>query len=176
MESLRELDAPEDVLRNLEMISKGVQSHKAEIDDLETLMSLDNMSLPGEHEVKKMKKMEKGRNPDHFLVCARCNSLKSQSKLIETKLPVFEAGRPLNLSEHVLSFNRANIVQTVFKQIYSRSIIIYVIDITNFEGSQIEEIYDLINKGKHRVLIVVNKIDAIPHSFKVQQLQQWVKK
>lgn len=134
-------------------------------------MMLDShVSLPSEKEVKKMTKNQKGRNPDHFLVCSRCNNLKSQSKLIETQLPVFEAGRALNLSEHVLSFNRENIIQTVFKQIYSRSIIIYVIDITNFEGSQIEEIYDLINKGKHRVLVVVNKIDAIPHHFKVQRL------
>jgi ribosome biogenesis GTPase A len=53
---------------------------------------------------------------------------------------------------------------------------VYVIDITNFEGSQIEEIYTLINKGKHRVLVVVNKIDALPKGFKVSNLQLWVKR
>jgi ribosome biogenesis GTPase A len=67
-------------------------------------------------------------------------------------------------------------VRNVFKQIYSRSIIIYVIDITNFEGSQIEEIYSLINKDKHRVLVVVNKIDALPKGFSVPNLQLWVKR
>ena len=51
-----------------------------------------------------------------------------------------------------------------------------MIDITNFEGSQIEEIYDLINNSKHRVLIIVNKIDALPKGFTVERLQLWVKR
>ena len=51
-----------------------------------------------------------------------------------------------------------------------------MIDITNFEGSQIEEIYQLINSGSHRVLVVVNKIDALPKGFKVSSLQLWVKR
>jgi len=76
----------------------------------------------------------------------------------------------VKLSDHVAAFNRKEIVRGIFKQIYARSIIIYVIDITNFEGSQIEEIYDLINKKKCRVLIVVNKIDALPNEFKVKNL------
>ena len=76
----------------------------------------------------------------------------------------------MKLSDHVAAFNRKEIVRGIFKQIYARSIIIYVIDITNFEGSQIEEIYDLINKKKCRVLIVVNKIDALPNEFKVKNL------
>jgi len=46
----------------------------------------------------------------------------------------------------------------------------YVIDITNFEGSQIDEIYELINRKKCRVLIIVNKIDALPNEFKVSNL------
>ena len=53
---------------------------------------------------------------------------------------------------------------------YSRSILIYVLDITNFEGSQIDEIYKLINDKKHRVLVVVNKIDALPLGFAVRNL------
>ena len=80
------------------------------------------------------------------------------------------AGQAVKLADHVVQFNRGEIVRNIFKQIYSRSIIIYVIDITNFEGSQIEEIYNLINSGKHRVLVVVNKIDALPTGFKVQSL------
>lgn len=51
-----------------------------------------------------------------------------------------------------------------------------MIDITNFEGSQIEEIYNLINSGKHKVLVVVNKIDALPKGFTVERLQLWVKR
>ena len=51
-----------------------------------------------------------------------------------------------------------------------------MVDITNFEGSQIEEIYELINSGRHRVMVVVNKIDALPKGFTVSRLQLWVKR
>jgi ribosome biogenesis GTPase A len=51
-----------------------------------------------------------------------------------------------------------------------------VIDIINFEGSQIDEIYELINSGKHRVLVVINKIDALPLGFNTRGLQLWVKR
>ena len=112
------------------------------------------------------------RKPDQSLVCNRCHLLKSQRRLLEYDPPdqteQLAAGRAVKLADHVASFNRAQIIKNIFKQIYSRSIIIYVIDITNFEGSQIEEIYQLINSGKHRVLVVVNKIDALPKGFKVQ--------
>mmetsp|Transcript_15942 Transcript_15942/g.24658 ORF Transcript_15942/g.24658 Transcript_15942/m.24658 type:complete len:199 (-) Transcript_15942:512-1108(-) len=52
----------------------------------------------------------------------------------------------------------------------------YVLDITNFEGSSIDEVFELINKGRHRVIFVINKIDAIPTGFKMHQLQMWAKK
>ena len=64
----------------------------------------------------------------------------------------------------------------MFAKIYGRSIVLYVLDITNFEGSQIEEIYDLINNKRHRVIVVVNKIDALPKGFNIQKLQLWVKR
>ena len=104
------------------------------------------------------------------LNCNRCHQLRTQNNLIKIEEKKFEPGIPLKLSDYVTQFDRGNIIRNVFKQIYSRSIIIYVIDITNFEGSQIEEIYSLINKGKHRVLVVVNKIDALPKGFKVSNL------
>jgi hypothetical protein len=72
------------------------------------------------------------------LICQRCHSLKSHNKLLDfdmSRKNEFKAGVPLKLSEYVASFNRKEIIRNVFKQIYSRSIIVYVIDITNFEGS-----------------------------------------
>ena len=97
--------------------------------------------------------------------------MKNFNTLINTEKPnTFVHGVPLKLSDHVANFDRDEILKNIFKQIYSRSIIIYVIDITNFEGSQIEEIYKLVNSGKHRLLVVVNKIDALPKGFKVKPL------
>lgn len=85
-------------------------------------------------------------------------------------------GQPTNLSDHVTAFDREALMQSMFRQIYGRSIILYVLDITNFEGSQIDEIYDLINQKRHRVIVVVNKIDALPKGFTVERLQLWVKR
>lgn len=34
----------------------------------------------------------------------------------------------------------------------------------------------MINENKHKVLIVVNKIDALPLGFAVKNLQLWVKR
>ena len=70
----------------------------------------------------------------------------------------------------VTSFDRDALVKGLFAKIYGRSIVLYVLDITNFEGSQIEEIYDLINNKRHRVIVVVNKIDALPKGFNIQKL------
>ena len=61
-------------------------------------------------------------------------------------------------------------------KIYSRSIIIYVIDMANFEASIVPEIFEMIEKKHHRVIVVANKIDAIPQGFKVDSLQLWVKR
>lgn len=61
-------------------------------------------------------------------------------------------------------------------KIYSRSIIIYVCDAANFEASIVPEIFDMIEKDRHRVLVVFNKIDTLPKGFKIDTLQNWVKR
>ena len=79
------------------------------------------------------------------------------------------------LAARVASSDRKEILHQICKQVYHGSIIIYVLDITNFEGSEVQEFYQLINQKKCRVLFIANKIDALPDSFKVRNLQQWVK-
>ena len=53
---------------------------------------------------------------------------------------------------------------------YYKSIVIKVIDMANFEGSQIPEIFENVNKKKHKLIIVCNKIDALPKGFSVDRL------
>ena len=115
------------------------------------------------------------RKPEGSLVCKRCVELKGQNKLIHYNPLDQKPGGKFqtqvsNLSSHVTSFDRPKIINDIFKQIYAQSIILYVIDILNFEGSQIQEIYDLINEKHCRVLIIVNKIDALPNSFKTRAI------
>lgn len=61
-------------------------------------------------------------------------------------------------------------------KIYSRSIILYVCDAANFEASIVPEVFRMIEKEKHRVVIVLNKIDALPKGFKLDTLHNWVKR
>jgi ribosome biogenesis GTPase A len=53
---------------------------------------------------------------------------------------------------------------------YSKSIVIKVMDITNFEGSLIDEFFEEVNAKKHRLILVVNKIDALPSGFSVERV------
>ena len=61
-------------------------------------------------------------------------------------------------------------------KIYPRSIIVYVCDAANFEASIVPEIFDKIIREHHRVIIVVNKLDALPKGFKIDSVQAWVKR
>lgn len=67
------------------------------------------------------------------------------------------------------------ILKTLIEKMYSKSIVIKVIDMANFEGSQIDEIYEAVNMRKHKLIIVCNKIDSLPKGLRVERLQTWVK-
>ena len=80
------------------------------------------------------------------------------------------------LAEHVNNFDRDKLLRTMLPKIYSRSIIVYVCDAANFEASIVPEVFEMIEKERHRLLVVVNKIDALPKGFKLDSLQNWVKR
>ena len=71
--------------------------------------------------------------------------------------------------------NRDKIIEEVLYKMFPRSIVIKVIDIVNFEGSQIDEVYKNVNDKKHRLIVVINKIDALPKGLNVERTQKWVK-
>jgi len=80
------------------------------------------------------------------------------------------------LAPHVNSFDREKLLRIMLPKIYARSIILYVCDVANFEASIIPEIFAKIEKEHHRVILVANKIDALPAGFKLDTLQLWVKR
>lgn len=79
------------------------------------------------------------------------------------------------LAHHVQAMDRDRILKAIVERMYFKSIVIKVIDMANFEGSQIPEIYENVNLKKHRLIILCNKIDALPEGFSVERLQNWVK-
>lgn len=52
------------------------------------------------------------------------------------------------LAHHVHSMNRDEILKSILEKMYFKSIVIKVIDMANFEGSQIQEIYENVNLKK----------------------------
>lgn len=74
------------------------------------------------------------------------------------------------LAPFVHNMDRNKIVDEIRNRMYKKSIVIMVMDITNFEGSQVEEFWEEVNTKKHRLLVVVNKIDALPLGFDVEEL------
>lgn len=46
---------------------------------------------------------------------------------------------------------------------------------SNFEGSLVPEVFKMIEKDHHRLILVGNKIDALPKGFKIETLHKWVK-
>jgi ribosome biogenesis GTPase A len=66
--------------------------------------------------------------------------------------------------------NRESLLKAVFDRMFSKSIVILVLDIVNFESSQIDEVFTHINTNKHRLLVVINKIDALPTGFGVDRI------
>ena len=74
------------------------------------------------------------------------------------------------LAPHVNAFDRGELMKQMRAKIFNRSIIIYVCDMTNFEGSIVPEILEMVEKDHHRLILVGNKIDAIPRNFKIDSL------
>ena len=58
----------------------------------------------------------------------------------------------------------------MFSKIYPRSVIVYVCDMSNFEGSLVPEILAEVQKKRHRLILVGNKIDALPKGFSIERL------
>ena len=80
------------------------------------------------------------------------------------------------LAPHVINFDREKLLKAMLSKIYARSIIVYVCDAANFEASIVPEIFERIVKDHHRVIVVLNKIDALPKGFKIDTLQLWCKR
>ena len=80
------------------------------------------------------------------------------------------------LAPYVNNFDREKLLSLMLPKIYARSIIVYVCDVANFEASIVPEVFEKIEKEHHRVIIVANKIDALPKGFKLDTLQLWVKR
>ncbi|OMJ86168.1 hypothetical protein SteCoe_12371 [Stentor coeruleus] len=94
------------------------------------------------------------------IICMRCfkiskyGTLPEVSCAIDTKTPI-------------------NSLKEIFEPIKHYSIIIKVVDIIDFNGSFIKEVYDLASDKKCHLILVLNKFDALPVGAKETRIFQW---
>ena len=73
-------------------------------------------------------------------LCQRCRDLRFTNKMPQKETSTNET----LLAPYVNDFNKKELLREIFKKIYPRSIIIYVCDMSNFEGSISQEILEQI--------------------------------
>lgn len=91
-----------------------------------------------ERDYKRMKSQEK--REENSGLCKRCHSLRFQNKPIEEE-QVYGADSGTLLAPYVNSFDRKELLRLMLPKIYSRSIIVYVCDVSNFEASIVPEVF-----------------------------------
>lgn len=156
----------QEVLQSIESIENNDSSNKNfEILDVNTLLELDRLKMQEELNIGEDKILSsfselKRKTKEHndlekkplLLLCSRCHSLKYNTELIKQSVnphfhkkseekPIFQdpnyAGTPMLLANYVLKMDREKLIENVINKMYHKSVVVKVIDITNFEGSQI---------------------------------------
>jgi hypothetical protein len=78
------------------------------------------------------------RKQANMNLCQRCRDLRFSNKKPQKEIPTNET----LLAPYVNDFDKKELLREIFSKIYPRSIIIYVCDMSNFEGSISQEILD----------------------------------
>ena len=98
--------------------------------------------------------LDKQLESDKDIYCQRCFRLRHYNEIIPTSLT----------NEDFLN---------VLSEIKNKhSLVVYLIDIFDFNGSLIPNLRNLI--GENDLLLVANKIDVLPHSIKLKRIVDWL--
>ena len=94
------------------------------------------------------------------LVCMRCYKLSHYGQLTDTK------------AELVLK-SPETLMTDIFGMVKYNSIMIKVVDLLDFNGSLIEEIFQRAAARKSHMILVLNKVDALPSDAKIERIYRW---
>lgn len=161
---------------------KGPKDASVEILDVGSLLALEE--LKEEDEALILDKREIQRKKDEIKklqnasLCQRCRDLRfgsiQEQEQIERDRKNHEAlvrdsGATL-LAPFVNSFDREHLLDLLRQKIYKRSIIVYVCDLSNFEASIVPELLEMVEDDAHRLIVVANKLDALPRGIRVETM------
>ncbi|OMJ73645.1 hypothetical protein SteCoe_27632 [Stentor coeruleus] len=94
------------------------------------------------------------------IICMRCFKISKNGTLPEVTCEI-NSKTPLNS------------LKSIFDPIKHYSIIIKVVDIIDFNGSFIKEVYDLAFEKKCHLILVLNKFDTLPVGARETRIFQW---
>jgi len=127
-----------------------------EVTNLDELIQLSEEKIPTKHDFRVPKSKP--------LVCMRCFKL--------TKYGVQASER---IKHTLITKDPQNLLNILKNQIPSKSIIVFVVDLIDFEGSVTEGVIEMINTKKASLLLVANKVDILPKSYHYDRVHAWVK-
>jgi ribosome biogenesis GTPase A len=127
-----------------------------DVSNLEELIQLSEEPIPIDR--------EKTYDKEKPLVCMRCFKLskygRGDQERLKHKLITKEPGKLLNILKD---------------KIPSRSVIVLVVDLIDFEGSLISEVLEMAKTKRASLLLVANKCDILPKGYHYERVHAWVK-
>lgn len=132
-----------------------IQQEKLNFEELDSIEEIENRVLSATplYQYEKKPKLKP-------IVCMRCYKISKYGHLPQVKCELSSKSPLTTLRE-------------IFDLIKFDSIILYIIDIIDFNGSLIKEVFDMSTEKKSHVILVLNKIDALPLNFKKERIYQW---
>ena len=94
------------------------------------------------------------------IICMRCYKISKYGQLPQVDCEITSKPPLTSLNE-------------IFDPIKFESIVLYVIDLIDFNGSLIKEVFDISMQKKAHVILILNKIDALPLNAKLERIYQW---
>jgi len=108
------------------------------------------------------------------ITCERCYRLQHYHRTGEPVTGGFyrmEGGREWQ--------HEAEVVEKVVRRMRKGSIVLKIVDITDFESSLVPELFDACRQRQFPVILVVNKVDALPQTLRdkaLDRLKVWVRR
>lgn len=150
--TLKDMKYHGDVNRKDFKTKKSKEILLEEVSDIEEIEERMKTAVPM-HEIQEKPKIRP-------VVCMRCFKLSKYGKIPQVDC-IISHKSPLKS------------LQDIFDPIKHNSIILKVVDIIDFNGSFIQEIYQFAKEKKCHMLLILNKIDALPLGYKDTRIFQW---
>ena len=113
-----------------------------------------------------VKPEENDTNENKKIYCERCHAIKSNKNEIPA---VFEEKK---LQEYSLS----EFINEIYSEIKPYSLVIYLIDLANFQATIIPEIFRMKSLKTCKIWLIINKIDVLPVDFELPKAKSYIRR